>query len=174
MANPTTVALANGRQPSPPNARMSPIRTAARALIVRDGQLLTVAMENQYGPFFVLPGGGQQSGETLAATVRRECMEEIGCAVRVGPLLYIREYIGRNHQFSEAHRHFHQLESVFLCELEGSCAKRFGTERDRHQVGIQWLPIAQLDRFPLFPETLKSLFQNGEIVIPQVYLGDIN
>lgn len=153
---------------------MSPIRTAARALIVRDSQLLTVAMQNQYGPFFVLPGGGQQSGETLAEAVRRECMEEIGCAVKVGSLLYIREYIGRNHQFAEAHRHFHQLEAVFRCELEGVCAKNFGTGRDRHQTGIKWLPLSELDRYPLFPETLKSLFQNGEIVVPRVYLGDIN
>lgn len=170
----TKDTIANGRQQPPAHARMSPIRTAARALIVRDGQLLTVAMETQYGPFFILPGGGQQSSETLADTVRRECMEEIGCAVKVGPLLYLREYIGRNHQFSEAHRHFHQLEAVFLCELAGQCAERYGTEKDRHQIGIKWLPVASLHEYPLFPEILKGLFRNGQLVIPDPYLGDIN
>src|SRR4051812_20953461 len=38
------------------------IRTAARALIVRDGKILTVVLRDREGDFYVLPGGGQAHG----------------------------------------------------------------------------------------------------------------
>lgn len=33
-----------------------------------------------------LPGGALEPGETIHAAVARECMEELGCAVEIGPL----------------------------------------------------------------------------------------
>lgn len=174
MANSRTFTFSAGHPTAMPMMRMSPVRTAARALIVQGNHLLAIAMKDQNGPFYLLPGGGQKPGETLAEAVRRECIEEIGCPVHVGPLIYIREYIGRNHRFSEAHRAFHQLESVFLCELEGQCAEHYGNGRDRLQTGLKWLPIDKLDDYPLFPEILKTFFPDGKLVVPQTYLGDIN
>ena len=78
------------------------VRTAARALIVRDGKLLTTLMHDGNGDFYILPGGGQRHGEALAHTVARECREELGVEVEVGALAYVRDYIGRNHDFAAA------------------------------------------------------------------------
>ena len=36
----------------------------------------------------------------MLQALQRECREEINCQVEVGDILYIREYIGRNHEFS--------------------------------------------------------------------------
>lgn len=156
--------------PHPPGV----IRCAARAVIVRDGALLTVVLRDREGDFHVLPGGGQQHGETLIEAVKRECREEIGAEVEVGPLLYLREYVGKNHGFAQRHAHFHQVESVFRCTLHGEPSASNGTARDNRQVGLAWLPLGELHRFRLFPSMIKTLVKDGDIASPAVYLGDIN
>lgn len=150
------------------------IRTAARAVIVRDGKILTVVLRDREGDFHVLPGGGQSHGETLAETVYRECLEEIGARVNIGNLLYIREYVGANHGFAQRHAHFHQVEAVFTCELLDEPRADRGTARDNRQVGLAWIPLADLPRFRFFPTILKDFVKNGAIEVPVTYLGDIN
>jgi hypothetical protein len=36
------------------------VRTAARAVVVRDGRLLAITMRDNEGDFYILPGGGQR------------------------------------------------------------------------------------------------------------------
>lgn len=150
------------------------IRTAARAVILRDGKILTVVLRDREGDFHVLPGGGQVHGETLAETVHRECLEEIGAEVSVGELLYMREYVGANHGFAQRHAHFHQVEAVFRCTLKDEPGADTGTARDNRQVGLAWVPLAELHRFRFFPTVLKDLVKADDIVVPRTYLGDIN
>jgi 8-oxo-dGTP diphosphatase len=76
------------------------IRSAARAVIICNGCLLATKMRDQRGVYYILPGGGQQPGETMEDAVKRECLEEVGLKVSVLQLLYVREYIGKNHTFS--------------------------------------------------------------------------
>ena len=97
-------------------------------------------MRDRSGVFYILPGGGQNHGETLKEGLKRECLEEIGTEVEVGELLYVREYIGKNHEFRQAHRAFHQVENVFRCVLPDPDSIGPGTELDKKQVGIEWLP----------------------------------
>lgn len=160
------------KAPFPP---FNPIRVAARAVIVRDGKLLAVILRDDSGPFYILPGGGQKHGETLADTVRRECAEELGISVRAGKMLYLREYIGRNHEFSKRHRAFHQVEVVFECEIESEENIGHGSEEDKRQVGFTWIPLSELRETRLFPSVFKTFLRDdGTLDIPPGYLGDIN
>ncbi|MBM3861911.1 MAG: NUDIX domain-containing protein, partial [Verrucomicrobia bacterium] len=68
------------------------IRNSAKAIIIRDGCVLLVRVNDEGGEWYVLPGGGQRHGESLHETVRRECLEEIGVEVEVGELRLVREY----------------------------------------------------------------------------------
>ena len=52
-------------------------------------------MRDRSGEFYLLPGGGQNHGETLKECLIRECYEELGVHVRVQKLLCTREYIGK-------------------------------------------------------------------------------
>ena len=153
------------------------VRSAARALIIQDARLLAVAMRDERGDFYILPGGGQRHGETLVQTVQRECLEELNAEVEVGELLYVREYIGRHHDFRKKHRNFHQLESVFRCRLKDPNTI-FGMdhlEHDKLQVGVAWLPLEMLGSSRFYPDALKPLFGKSDIEIgSQRYLGDIN
>ncbi|MDX2110179.1 MAG: NUDIX domain-containing protein [Verrucomicrobiota bacterium] len=150
------------------------VRTAARAVIIKDGKLLVVTMQDAKGTFYILPGGGQRSGENLRDTLRRECQEELGCTVDIGELLYVREYIGKNHQFSDNHQSFHQVEIVFRATLTGNCAEDYGPGRDYRQIGLAWLDITELDKYAFFPEALKPYFKDGNVCVVPVYMGDIN
>lgn len=130
-------------------------RLAARALLVRDGALLTIQGYNPtHGEFYVLPGGGQQFGETLPETLVRECREELGIEVEPGELCFVHDYIsardtihyGRN---SDAH----QVDMIFHARIlsgEPGC----GGSPDTYQIGLRWLPIDRIEEFLLYPRLL--------------------
>lgn len=153
---------------------MRTIRTAARAFIIHEEKLLTIKMRDHSGVFYILPGGGQNHGETLKEALIRECFEEIGTQVAVGEFLYVREYIGRNHEFRVAHKAFHQVEHVFRCSLPDPDQVKPGSELDKKQIGVEWLPIANIQKHRLLPKVLKEKItpQGVEGLIP--YLGDVN
>lgn len=150
------------------------IRTAARALIIHNRKLLTIKMRDKTGIFYILPGGGQQHGETLHVSLKRECREEIGAEVEVGDLLYVREYIGKNHEFRQAHHAFHQVENVFRCHLKSPDLLGTGSEHDKKQIGVEWIPLEHLSEYRILPEVIKSCFTSEGFEAPAHYLGDIN
>ena len=99
---------------------LAPVRPSIKAIIVREAQLLVIANRNAAGEtFYILPGGGQELLESAPQTLQRECLEEIGVGVRVGALLYVRDYIAKNHEFSAENPFFHGLELMFGCSLYG-------------------------------------------------------
>lgn len=157
-----------------PNYLSSSIRTAVRAVIIHDGRLLVVKMKDRDGIFYILPGGGQKPGETFFETLKRECMEEVGVDVRIGDFLFVREYIGRNHVFRYRHSNFHQVETVFRCEIEDPSKVRVGDLQDMRQVGVAWLPLEELPETRFFPQVLTGFFKNGQLDVPCHYLGDVN
>ena len=153
---------------------MHHIRIAARALIIFDQKVLAIKMRDRSGVFYILPGGGQQHGETLREGLMRECLEEIGTNVEVGELVYVREYIGKNHEFRSSHHAFHQVENVFRCILPNPDGIGPGTEHDKKQVGVEWIPLDDLEKYRLLPEVIKPFFKNGSFNADTNYLGDVN
>ncbi|OME95530.1 NUDIX hydrolase [Paenibacillus amylolyticus] len=152
---------------------MKPIRNSAKAVIVQDGRLLVIRLEDQYGTAYVFPGGGQEKGEELKDAVARECLEEIGQAVNVGELLHIREYIGKNHEFAEWDADIHQVEFYFACSLFDPEATVFeGSNPDDHQVAVEWIALEDLSNIRLYPKTIgELLLKSGS---SSIYLGDLN
>lgn len=153
---------------------MSHIRTAARALIIENEQLLVIKMRDSSGTFYILPGGGQHHGETLHQSLAREVQEEIGAQVEIGAFAYIREYIGRNHEFRASHSNFHQVECVFHCSLKAREGLGTGTEHDKKQIGIEWIPLSEVKERRILPECIKSFFTTSGFVAQKAYLGDTN
>lgn len=151
-----------------------PIRTAARAIIIRDGYLLVTKNVDSEGEWYLLPGGGQQHGEDLLSALRRECWEEIGCGVRVGRLRFVRDYIGKNHEFADEDGGEHQLELIFECELEPGQEPSTGLETDSRQTGVVWLELASLPAYRFYPRALIPHLMRLEEANGVVYLGDVN
>lgn len=155
---------------------MKPIRVAVKAIVIWQGELLVTVNRDLHGVYFLLPGGGQQWGETLPAALRRECREEIGADVNVGELLFVREYIGAHHEFAEDDGDVHEIELMFRCELSDGESGGAGTKPDLWQTGIAWIPLAELDRFGLYPAALKEPLRRlaQEWGPASSYLGDVN
>lgn len=153
---------------------MLSIRTAARALILFEDRLLAIKMRDRSGVFYILPGGGQRHGETLQEALMRECLEEIDAHIQIGELLYVREYIGKNHEFRHHHRDFHQLEVVFRCFLSDPDAVAQGANADKKQVGVEWIHLDELDKKRFLPSTIKSFFNADDFTPKSIYLGDVN
>ena len=150
------------------------IRNSTKALIVKDGKLLALKMHENGETYYILPGGGQKHGETLHQALERKCLEEIGAEVEIGELLFVREYIGQNHELAAYHSHAHQIEFMFLCKVNTETFSE-GTHLDKGQIGTVWLPIQELMEYNLFPRALRthiiSYCDNGR---SPIYLGDIN
>ncbi|MBB4826827.1 ADP-ribose pyrophosphatase YjhB (NUDIX family) [Sporosarcina luteola] len=150
------------------------IRNSAKAIIVEDGKLLALKMHENSGTYYILPGGGQEHGETLHQALRRECREEIGADVEIGDLIFVREYIGKHHELAAYHSHAHQTEFMFLCRVNHETFAE-GTRLDKGQIGTEWIPIQELMEYTLFPRALRthimSYYENGNTPI---YVGDIN
>lgn len=152
------------------------IRNSAKAVIVQDGKILVIKKGSPEGDYFVLPGGGQEPSENLHATLTRECIEEIGEEVDVGDLLFIREYIGKNHERSTFDSQVHQIEYMFLSTLRAKNTNiKNGISPDVGQIGVEWLPLSELLQYRLYPQEMREHLMNyvrGEKL--PVYLGDIN
>ena len=152
-----------------------PIRNSAKALIVDSGKILTTRNRDLFGDFFLLPGGGQNHGETLIEALKREVHEETGALVEVGRLLLIREYLSSNHEFAEFDKDIHQVEFMFCCKLIERPDPEFVLLADSMQTGIDWLSISDLHSYRLYPEVLVKLLQNhSDLNFPRIYLGDVN
>jgi 8-oxo-dGTP diphosphatase len=66
-------------------------------------------------PYFWLPpGGGIETGETMEDALKREFLEETGLEIKVGKLLFINQFI---------HLPVHAIEFFFLVEVIGGKLK---------------------------------------------------
>lgn len=150
------------------------IRNSAKAVIIKDEQLLTVKIQENGHTYYILPGGGQEHSETLHEALKRECLEELGAEVEIGDLLFVREYIGKNHELAKYHAHAHQTEFMFLCDVHQDTFNN-GSNPDKNQTGTEWLPIKDLLQYKLFPQALRThLISYFNKVKTPTYVGDIN
>lgn len=157
---------------APPSGRM---RNSAKVIVFTDDAVLLVKNRDDRGEFYLLPGGGQEFGETLVEAAVRETAEETGLLVHPSRLVLVREYIGAHSEFALEDCDVHQVELMFLASLEGEAS---GIERldDEMQTGVEWLSLAGLAGVRIYPSALArllpALFRGG---LPDpMYLGDVN
>jgi 8-oxo-dGTP diphosphatase len=147
------------------------LRNSAKAFIVESGKLLLLKKE-RLTAYYVLPGGGQEPGETLGEAVKRECLEELGLTIEAGPLLYIREYMAARHEYAHANSGIHQVEFAFACRIAGH-GTGDPTGKDQYQTGWEWVPLPDVRSYPFFPSRVRDLI-DGKGYTGPVYLGEVN
>lgn len=152
------------------------IRNSAKAIIIEENKVLLTKNKDKEGFFYLFPGGRQEHGETIHEALIRECMEETGRQIKIGELVHIREYIGRNHEHSSFDSEVHQIEYYFTCSQGKDEDKhKAPTNPDNDQIGIEWVEISDLLQYRVYPKELRRYiikYYNGEQ--SPVYLGDIN
>ena len=153
---------------------MKPIRPAPKAIIIENGRLLAVKMRDKVGYWYLLPGGGIRTGETLEEGLRREVREEVGVEIAIGPLRFVRDYIAQHHEFAEEDGDAHQVEYMFVCRITDRANFGSGTEPDPGQLGLEWLGVDALEGFRLYPKALRPLISRMDETVGAVYMGDVN
>ena len=128
-----------------------PIRNSAKALIIRDGKMAAVRLEDSDGVWYILPGGGQETEELLPETVCREAAEELGLRAEAKELVFVIEGLHGEP--------FHRVDLVFLCEDRGDIEHAV-LHGDTNQTGMDWLDISTLNTAPLYPSKLRRQIMN--------------
>ena len=110
--------------------------------------------------FFFLPGGRTELDETASASLLREMQEELGVLMKIERLLYVVENF-----FTEPNDTWHELGLYFLMTAPAGSYLNYSLEtiwRDDemgNHLRFDWLPIAQLEAFPLYPLFFQKALQ---------------
>lgn len=127
-------------------------RNSAKAIVLHHGKILVNRCNSRFGEYYALPGGGQRKGETLAETVKRELLEETGYSVTPIRLSAIYERIsnGRDDGLS------HKIYFIFLCKLDEDIPCQTPSEKDRFQIGREWIDLKTVRSSNLFPRAIRD------------------
>lgn len=149
------------------------IRSSVCALILKDNQILTIKKKDKGVIEYILPGGGQEFGETLIDALHREVREEVGTSIKNVRLILVREYIGKNHEHAEQDQELHIVSHIFSCEIEEE--NKYQLEPDRDQVGIEWIKMKELNNYNFYPKELTKLLNKlSNKTSFEGYIGDVN
>jgi 8-oxo-dGTP diphosphatase len=150
------------------------LRIRAGGLIVKDNSILLVKHKHRGSGklWWTPPGGGYESfDDSVIACVRRECKEEAGLNVDVGPLIYLRE-------FTQKRRRIRHLELFFLITNWGGTPNlEHLPDEDRHHVlDVAWMTPEHMSTQVVLPAELKKnlwldLKKQG---LPTIYLGALS
>lgn len=127
------------------------IRTSAKAVIIKNGKLFAIKLNDGKEEWYILPGGGKDGEEILPQTVEREVKEETGIEVKCKDLLFVIEGVNGES--------FHRIHLVFLCDYLGK-ATNVNLHSDTNQFGFDWLDLSALNRLPLYPSKLRRPIMN--------------
>jgi 8-oxo-dGTP pyrophosphatase MutT (NUDIX family) len=120
-----------------------PKRSRAGAVVIRDGRILLIEYREGPNPFFEIPGGGIERGETPETAVLRELNEETGLTGTVG------------REIARVDRNLHGSHPghYFLVEAHGEIGPRAGLDIGGDADPV-WIPVGDLPGLPLWPKRL--------------------
>jgi len=148
-------------------------KNSAKAIIIDNDKVLLSKKKYEDGSIiYTLPGGTQESGETLEQAVIREVYEEVAAKVSVIKLLNIYE-----HQRNSKKHHgdiSHKIEFAFLCHLNDVYQPKMGDTPDPHQVAVEWKNVNSLSQLTLSPKRLPEIITRYMTLDANIYLGDIS
>jgi ADP-ribose pyrophosphatase YjhB (NUDIX family) len=133
------------------------MRTAVRAIIIKDNNLL-VMHRNKFGnEYYALVGGGVDAGETPDVALVRELREEAGI-VFANPRLVINENAGN----------MFGMQYIYLCDyvsgeptLDPDSEEFKITALGQNLYTPMWLAISDLPKVNLLPSELKTALITG-------------
>ncbi len=114
------------------------IRVRVAAVIHNEaGDVLVVRQNNK--PFWVLPGGTLEFGETLPTCLARELMEELNLNIAVGKLVSVSEFVTDKR---------HVVDTVFNATITGG---QLTMTTDENLNEVAWVAVEKLATLPLMP-----------------------
>jgi 8-oxo-dGTP diphosphatase len=141
-------------------------------VVEREGALLLVRHQKpDRDPYWVLPGGRLEPGETIPECASREVAEETGLTASFSGVLYLSEFLREGR---------HTIDVVARMALEGSAEASLGSDpevapgTEPTLTEVRWVSLDELREIQLLPASIKErlLRDAGSGWTPdQIYLG---
>lgn len=139
-----------------PYSRKPKIRLRVGGIYIRDNQILLVKHRKKGREYFLLPGGGQEAGETAKDSLVREWQEELGVEIGVGDLLFTGESVPPS-----------GVRKSQVFQLTFEVKHIYGdiqTRKDGALVGWEWIPLSEFPQIAFFPACKDQIqaYINGQ------------
>ncbi|MBA2535600.1 MAG: NUDIX hydrolase [Rubrobacter sp.] len=140
------------------------------AVVERDGALLLVRHQKpDRAPYWVLPGGRLEPGETIPECAARELAEETGLGARFSGVLYVSEFLREGR---------HTVDVVARMALDGDGEAILGSDpevapgTEPTLREVRWVSVGELQEIELLPASIKKrLLRDGGWTPDNVYVG---
>ena len=142
------------------------------AVVEREGALLLVRHQKpDRDPYWVLPGGRLEPGETIPECASRELAEETGLTARFSGVLYVSEFLREGR---------HTIDVVARMALEGEGEASLGSDpevapgNEPTLAELRWVIVEELQEIELLPASIKERLMRdaGDRWAPEkVYVG---
>jgi len=129
------------------------IHILSRALIIDQDHILLCKTLDLPVPFYFLPGGHIEHGESAETAVLRELMEESGFEGKIKRFLGCFENSFEPGHSSICHNHEYNL--IFEVVLEGLKFPTPIPQREAH-IELVWIPLASLNTLDVRPQLLGT------------------
>ena len=142
------------------------------SVVEREGALLLVRHQKpDREPYWVLPGGRLEPGETIPECASRELAEETGLAAGYSGVLYVSEFLREGR---------HTVDVIARMALEGDEKATLGSDPEVEPGTeptlreIRWVSVGELRELELLPASIKERLlkdAGGGWTPADVYLG---
>ena len=141
-------------------------RVRVAAIIVIEDKLVVVQQRRTGEPYYLLPGGGVDAGETLDGALRREVLEETGLQCTLVRPLFISDTI-------EPGGTRHVVNITFLTEVTGGTL--LVTPADSSIEAVEMIDPASLVDVDLRPPMAREILDASiaGFEVPARYLGSL-
>jgi 8-oxo-dGTP diphosphatase len=124
------------------------------AVVEREGALLLVRHQKpDSDPYWVLPGGRLEPGETIPECADRELTEETGLTAGFSGVLYVSEFLREGR---------HTIDVVARMSLQGDGEANLGSDpevapgTEPTLREVRWVSVDELREIELLPATIKE------------------
>ena len=123
-------------------------------MVEREGALLLVRHQKpDRDPYWVLPGGRLEPGETIPECASRELAEETGLTARFSGVLYVSEFLREGR---------HTIDVVVRMALEGEAEASLGSDpevaphAEPTLAEVRWVSVEGLREIELLPASIRK------------------
>ena len=127
----------------------------ARAIIEQDGKILLICVDD--APYYHLPGGHVEIGETSENAVLREVQEEVGIDVTIEKLALVNEQF-----YNKKSVNHHSMLLYYLAKPSGQVStensirmEQVGTRMIKNE--LRWVTREELKKLDVRPQLVKDL-----------------